>query len=779
MKKLLALVLALVMSMSLVTISNADFKDADKIDNKEAVDVLNAVGVLIGDEKGNFNAKDTLTRAQAAKIVAYLDLGGKTADAIKGTGTVFTDVKATSWYAGYVEYCAGAGYVAGVGGGKFDPDAKVTGVQFAKMLLCALGYKSDVEGYTGADYTISVARDANKNDLFNALSIVTSANLTREQAAQMALNALKADVVEYKGGTNVSTSDGTKVVINAERSTVANDKYDYRVKTGYDAKKDNTVQQLCEKLYGKDLKGIEDKDSFGRKAIIWSYKNDEVGTYATDSADYTYYGAVSGKTLFKDLGLAASTKYTLTVDGTKNASVTTGSDIKALAKDLGGYSYIVEVTVDDKDITVITIEYKLAQVSKVTKAKDGDKRSITVGGKTYETESFAKDDYVLYTVDKNGKIQSVQLAEKVTGKVTAVKGDKLTIDGTTYKFNAGGKDMSKVTAGTSGTFYLGIDKALIGASDLTEVVSAKDFMYVYSVVDAKTDEVDENGLPITGKKTAYYILTDGTKGSAKIAKDQKIDAKTVIAYSFNSDDELKVAEAKDVKTYDSLKKKVEIGKDTAVVADAYLMSADTQFVFVNIKDSKLTVTTVTGYKNVGKQSQNIFIVADKDGKALTVFVIGEDEGLETSKTFAYLLDTNPTLTKDSKDKDLYTYDVLVDGEVSTIATSKQEYMDGIAKGDRFSYTLKDGKLDKAVTKDTGKKSGEITAIVDDYIVIDGTAYSIKDVKETYLLDKGADEVKNVLTGDALEKGDTVIVYTNGKTGDNEKNVAVVITKEAE
>ena len=40
MKKLLALVLALVMSMSLVTISNAAFKDADKIDYKEAVDVM-------------------------------------------------------------------------------------------------------------------------------------------------------------------------------------------------------------------------------------------------------------------------------------------------------------------------------------------------------------------------------------------------------------------------------------------------------------------------------------------------------------------------------------------------------------------------------------------------------------------------------------------------------------------------------------------------------------------------------------------------------------------
>ena len=104
MKKLLALVLALVMSMSLVTISNAAFKDADTIDNKEAVEVMNAAGVLIGDENGNFNAKANLTRGQACKIIAYLDLGGKTADAIKGTGVVFTDVPASHWAAGYIEY---------------------------------------------------------------------------------------------------------------------------------------------------------------------------------------------------------------------------------------------------------------------------------------------------------------------------------------------------------------------------------------------------------------------------------------------------------------------------------------------------------------------------------------------------------------------------------------------------------------------------------------------------------------------------------------------------
>mgnify|MGYP000084799321 CR=1 FL=1 len=98
MKKLLALVLALVMSMSLVTISNAAFKDADKIDYKEAVDVMNAVGVFIGDEKGNFNAKENLTREQAAKIIAYLELGSKAADALVG-GATFTDVASTRWAA--------------------------------------------------------------------------------------------------------------------------------------------------------------------------------------------------------------------------------------------------------------------------------------------------------------------------------------------------------------------------------------------------------------------------------------------------------------------------------------------------------------------------------------------------------------------------------------------------------------------------------------------------------------------------------------------------------
>ena len=145
------------------------------------------------------------------------------------------------------------------------------------MLLCALGYKAEVEGYNGTDYTIAVARDANKNDLFKSLSIVTSASLTREQAAQMAFNALKATTVEYQGGTNVTTGD-TTVVVNAVRNEVKRTSgNDYRNGTAETA---TGTQQLVEKLYGTDLKYTSSAavDAMNRPGHTWSWKNVEIGT---------------------------------------------------------------------------------------------------------------------------------------------------------------------------------------------------------------------------------------------------------------------------------------------------------------------------------------------------------------------------------------------------------------------------------------------------------------------------------------------------------------------
>ena len=76
MKKFLSLVLALVMTMSLVTISaGADFTDDSSINYAEAVDVMSAVGVVGGYADGSFNPQGTLTRGAAAKIICNMIRG--------------------------------------------------------------------------------------------------------------------------------------------------------------------------------------------------------------------------------------------------------------------------------------------------------------------------------------------------------------------------------------------------------------------------------------------------------------------------------------------------------------------------------------------------------------------------------------------------------------------------------------------------------------------------------------------------------------------------------
>ena len=290
MKKLLALVLALVMSMSLVTISNAAFKDADKIDYKEAVDVMNAVGVFVGDEKGNFNAKENLTREQAAKIIAYLELGSKAADALAG-GATFTDVASTRWSAGFVGYCAQAGVVAGYDG-KFDPAGQLTALQFGKMLLVEIGYDAKAAGMVGTDWAINTSKLMAKAKLMDKIDGSVNQVLTREKAAQMCLNALKTPTVEYTTkGSNI-TVNGAEINFGAStptyvRNTVAKDQTISQEQLTNST--DYTVE-LGEKLYKKlVLKPTE--DAFGRPTHTWTFENKKVGEYIED-ADLTYTTSV-------------------------------------------------------------------------------------------------------------------------------------------------------------------------------------------------------------------------------------------------------------------------------------------------------------------------------------------------------------------------------------------------------------------------------------------------------------------------------------------------------
>ena len=146
MKKFLSLVLALVMTMSLVTVSAGakDFTDDSEITYKEAVDVISALGVVDGYSDGDFRPDDVLTRGAAAKIICNLILGPTTASALSAGTAPFKDVPVTNTFAGYITYCSQQGIISGYADGTFRPTGTLSGNAFMKMLLGALGYDSSI-----------------------------------------------------------------------------------------------------------------------------------------------------------------------------------------------------------------------------------------------------------------------------------------------------------------------------------------------------------------------------------------------------------------------------------------------------------------------------------------------------------------------------------------------------------------------------------------------------------------------------------------------------------
>ena len=162
MKKFLSLVLALVMTMSLVTVSAGakDFTDSSKIQYAEAVDVMSAAKVIDGYTDGTFNPTATLTRGAAAKIICNLILGPTTASALVADAAPYKDVPTNHTFAGYIAYCQKEGIISGYADGTFRPANSLTGYAFMKMLLGALGYDSAKEGYTGPNWSINVAKRA-------------------------------------------------------------------------------------------------------------------------------------------------------------------------------------------------------------------------------------------------------------------------------------------------------------------------------------------------------------------------------------------------------------------------------------------------------------------------------------------------------------------------------------------------------------------------------------------------------------------------------------------
>ena len=805
MKKFLSLVLALVMTMSLVTVSAGakDFTDSSKIQYTEAVDVMSAVKVIDGYAEGDFRPSTTLTRGAAAKIICNLILGPTTASALVADAAPYKDVPTNHTFAGYIAYCQKEKIISGYADGTFRPAASLTGYAFMKMLLGALGYDAEVEQYTGANWSINVAKRAMNIGLkdgligdFNGVKAVT-----REEACLYAFNTLQATMVEYSAKTSVSTNGTTVVIAGSEAKDVVN-----TGKTDSNIDKDGKMQ-FAEK-YFEDLKLDKTSDDFGRPANKWNVKKEEVGTYAnTPDATFTkkvtkadVYNAI-GKTVYDDLkdGDATLTTY-FDGDGTKVKAADVDSTW-ANKNDTGkvnstGNGDLTEIYVDDdNNVTIVTIRTYVFQAAtdydakkeSVNLTQDGSKadnltnaaKTIVLNDRTVEAEDYAvvkdlkADDYVLVTAVKNGSGYDVKSVEKAEVKTVEVSGYKLndSVDAasTTYKYNANADSIKGTSYNVGKQATLVLDKyGYIIAVEESVVLS--DYVYIEKFGSTSS---------LNAKALANAIFADGTDAEITVKEVLGVKNKTTIAnygtsmagwytYSKNTANEytLYAIESKYNQKADSFS-----GKDTVVSENGKVnpikgtlngvLANDDTVILVSDKDDDITV--YTGVKNFPGVK-----LTSASSKATVSAVV------KTSNGYASLVyidvDGSATITGDKNSNLVYV--VEYDGKY---VTKDNETF--------YKYTVLDGEDEVKIEADNQIQNitGSVYGVAN-YLTKSGDRYTdfqlVKQDKDVVVYGTGSSDIKQS-AGTLVLGADKFVVASDAKITLVTTKGAAVLNKDAD
>ncbi|MEA4947374.1 MAG: S-layer homology domain-containing protein [Oscillospiraceae bacterium] len=525
--KTLSLVLVVAMVLSLCVIgagaSYSSFTDKGKIttDYSEAVEVMTDLGCVSGMSATSFAPAGTLTRAQAAVILTRLTLGAN-ADNYVPSKVTFKDVPISFWGYKFVEYAVQSGYVAGTGNGKYDPNATLTGYQWAAMLMKVLNISVPT---TGTDWQINTAKAYYGDDAFSSV-VISAASITREAATQMAYDALfKANSTSYgypvydKDANLIGVYDSIADAALAATTLNNGQSIGYTYKT---TKESMGTSTLAYNVFGvtKNAKGI---DSYGRPSNTYTTKTAAQATaYGWNAAKYGSAAKVLAKaavTVYKE-GLTtksytalvtANPKYftaspTVYVNGEKQTSLTVAqiaarnyygtlvefydtNSTDAYAVDTvvvvdGWFTAVSNVVSTYKDTTKNYIEltvynpYIPTTGKAVVKFYDDALTTASVYDKL--TASLKKGDVceTYWTGAAVAEANFIEVAPltAVTGSITATKLDSgnngtITVDNKTYTMSTG-YGSGKLTASTAAyNIYFDANGYVLGAKAVTDTAT--------------------------------------------------------------------------------------------------------------------------------------------------------------------------------------------------------------------------------------------------------------------------------------------------------------------
>ena len=726
MNKIVALSLVLAMALSMMA-SAASFKDQATInaDLMDEINLLVALGVYSeqGTGDGYFEPNMTITRAQAAKIIYVLKNKGVDNGAASWTGlNIFTDVEADSWYEGYVNYCASTGIIAGVGDNKFAPNETLTGVQLAKMLLVVIGYKADVQGYTGASWDANVLADAEAAGFFVDYELSVKGIVTREWAAQMIVNAINATKVRYADGELVEMYNGNTPITFKGQDLGLNEVVDVLiatpnvklVKSGSAANNENGKNKLSAigtfaenvefvydanpELLGSMVTVLFKGNTLDENAKVYGVTAHENNIITDTAIDAVKYDAKNFEDsvlyyvdyIYTDAMNAEETKAFFALNDAREIKMIdrdNNGKIDVIMTNSVAYGKVQYVNPTNGYFTVNNI-YNNANAISTTKKADYDKLVFV--------DTVSKDDVIKVTFDFATGVKKtvVEKLDVVTGAITKFVDDVFTIDGVAYENHANGTNQPTGVDKVARNYFVD-GKYIVCKADISTTKEIP--TNVAYVIKAQTVTGTDVWGKETSKKQVEILKNDGTQeileykvytsnkpeGYAEWTTDVKVGS--IMEYVMV--DGKVYFKALDSEIATSGNGAVDVSENKFTVGTTtYLMNEDTYF-FVVKADNKYAVVKGSELKADINTVANSTIMFNESGFKYVTCAVLDDSTTAASSAVVAIAANQVTQELNDKNETIYKLEVTKLDGTPVVLMAKNDTALNAVKGKFMTYKL--------------------------------------------------------------------------------------------
>ncbi len=253
--------------------------------DSEMASLLSGLNIMVGDDSGNFNFDNYVTRAEMAKI-AVASSSYKNTVALGLQFSPFSDVKGSFWGAPYIRAAVSAGIVEGFIDGTFRPNDTVSYEQAVTMMLRVLGY---TESDFGASYPYGQLGTADGLKMTNGINGVIGTPMTRRDVAKLVCNTL--DTKSKTTGQDLIAvhdcrfvEDVTIIASSVDDSSLGSDEIStsagkYRIDDTFD---DGYVGAKGDMVIKDEKYFVAFSSEYGQKAdkyIVYSTLNDAILCY--------------------------------------------------------------------------------------------------------------------------------------------------------------------------------------------------------------------------------------------------------------------------------------------------------------------------------------------------------------------------------------------------------------------------------------------------------------------------------------------------------------------